>query len=99
MNNPSPLTRLIPLLAVAVLLGACERPAEAPEKPPAAAAATEKSPDCVRTPPAEPMVCTMDWRPVCGCDGITYPNACSARAAGVPEFSDGECAADATRRE
>jgi hypothetical protein len=35
----------------------------------------------------------MDWRPVCGCDGITYPNACGARAAGVPEFRDGECEA------
>ena len=33
------------------------------------------------------------WDPVCGCDGITYPNACGARAAGVPEFRDGECEA------
>jgi hypothetical protein len=87
----------LPILALGALLAACDRAPETTKT--SSPATTAAAADCVRTPPAEPMVCTMDWRPVCGCDGITYPNACSARAAGVPEFSDGECEEATTRRD
>jgi len=38
-----------------------------------------------------PEMCTQDYSPVCGCDGQTYSNTCSAHAAGISVAYAGEC--------
>ena len=41
-------------------------------------------------------LCTRDYVPVCGCDGMTYANSCTAHGAGMSIDYDGECGAEPT---
>ena len=51
-------------------------------------------PDAAGTCAEVQPFCTREYRPVCGCDGKTYSNKCTAHAEGISVAAQGECASD-----
>lgn len=48
--------------------------------------------DCIDPSKKEAVAaCYFVFRPVCGCNGVTYSNDCFAKADGVQIWAEGEC--------
>ena len=79
-------------LALMLQSNGCEQKNGSEIPAPPTSTASDKPKPCIDSSRIKPdAICPMNWQPVCGCDSITYGNACAAGAAGVTWYREGEC--------
>lgn len=54
-------------------------------------ATCKKTSDDCKGAAIKDCMCTMQYDPVCGCDGKEYGNSCVARCEGVQTWTKGKC--------